>query len=161
MNCTTTCNNCNKCDDKCPYCGYKGKEVKLETVAELTKNKCVFFENGEKIYICTNKKCDLVYFQVGNPKVYLKEEIKVPVWFKEKYKNYIVCYCHNIYLDDIVKIVKNTNESNLTKKDILNLLNTNHLEDCKHLNPTGENCDILFKNAIQFAYNQKEKGEKQ
>ena len=46
------------------------------------------------------------------------------------------------------------------KKDILNLLNTNHLEDCKHLNPTGENCDILFKNAIQFAYNQKEKGEK-
>ena len=66
MNCTTTCNNCNKCDDKCPYCGYKGKEVKLETVAELTKNKCVFFENGEKIYICTNKKCDLVYFQVGN-----------------------------------------------------------------------------------------------
>ena len=47
------------------------------------------------------------------------------------------------------------------KKDILNLLNTNHLEDCKHLNPTGENCDILFKNAIQFAYNQKEKGEKQ
>ena len=37
---------------------------------------------------------------------------------KEKYKNYIVCYCHNIYLDDIVKIVKNTNESNLTKKDI-------------------------------------------
>lgn len=106
MNCTTTCNNCNKCDDKCPYCGYKGKEVKLETVAELTKNKCVFFENGEKIYICTNKKCDLVYFQVGNPKVYLKEEIKVPVWFKEKYKNYIVCYCHNIYLDDIVKIVK-------------------------------------------------------
>ena len=88
MNCTTTCNNCNKCDDKCPYCGYKGKEVKLETVAELTKNKCVFFENGEKIYICTNKKCDLVYFQVGNPKVYLKEEIKVPVWFKEKYKNY-------------------------------------------------------------------------
>ena len=54
MNCTTTCNNCNKCDDKCPYCGYKGKEVKLETVAELTKNKCVFFENGEKIYICTN-----------------------------------------------------------------------------------------------------------
>jgi hypothetical protein len=51
MNCTTTCNNCNKCDDKCPYCGYKGKEVKLETVAELTKNKCVFFENGEKIYI--------------------------------------------------------------------------------------------------------------
>ena len=136
MNCTTTCNNCNKCDDKCPYCGYKGKEVKLETVAELTKNKCVFFENGEKIYICTNKKCDLVYFQVGNPKVYLK------------------------YLDDIVKIVKNTNESNLTKKDILNLLNTNHFEDCKHLNPTGENCDILFKNAIQFAYNQKEKGEK-
>ena len=79
---------------------------------------------------------------------------------KEKYKNYIVCYCHNIYLDDIVKIVKNTNESNLTKKDILNLLNTNHFEDCKHLNPTGENCDILFKNAIQFAYNQKEKGEK-
>ena len=49
---------------------------------------------------------------------------------------------------------------NLTKKDILNLLNTNHFEDCKHLNPTGENCDILFKNAIQFAYNQKEKGEK-
>ena len=44
--------------------------------------------------------------------------------------------------------------------NILNLLNTNHLEDCKHLNPTGENCDILFKNAIQFAYNQKEKGEK-
>ena len=101
-----------------------------------------------------------VYFQEDNPKYYLKDEVIRPIWYKENFDEYIVCYCHNIYLDDIVKIVKNTNESNLTKKDILNLLNTNHLEDCKHLNPTGENCDILFKNAIQFAYNQKEKGEK-
>ena len=72
--------------------------------------------------------------------------------------------------DDLDTILKDVNDEKKIyqeiiikkelKKDILNLLNTNHLEDCKHLNPTGENCDILFKNAIQFAYNQKEKGEK-
>lgn len=153
--CNNNCIICNSvCESKCPICLHKGIKVPLVTVKNLVKDDKMLF-NSEQTYICSNKKCDIIYYQYDNPNIFYKKDVKTKVWFKEKYNDYIVCYCHNIYLKDIVSIVK-TDKSDkiLTKEDILSRFEKKH-EDCLMLNPVGNSCDKLFLNAIEYAYKQK------
>ena len=107
------------------------------------------------IYICINRKCPVIYYQEENPKYFIKDDIKTQIWFKSSLNEQIICYCHNIKLIDIVEIVKNSEENDLTKEKIFEKLNVKEEKDCLYNNPLGESCDKLFKNAIEFAYKQK------
>lgn len=153
--CNNNCSTCSSnCKGGCPICNVKGKNVPLITAKSLIKDGHNYL-NNEQIYICINRKCSVIYFQDDNPKYFGKNEIKVPIWFKSNFNDYIVCYCHNIKLIDIVNIVKNSSDDNLTKEKIFNILDIKEENDCIHNNPTGECCDKLFVNAIEFAYKQK------
>ena len=159
MECNSNCKTCaSVCAKSCPICGTKGKKVSNVTVKSLIKGDFLFVKT-QSAYICVNKKCSVVYYQENYPKYYSKEEVKVPIWFKEKYNQYIVCYCHQIYLNDIVELVQHIDEQNVTKKEVLKYLNKQEQEDCLHLNPLGECCDTLFQNAIVYAYKQKQEGK--
>ena len=153
--CNSNCATCStSCKSGCPLCNVKGKTVPLITVKSLVKNGADYL-NDNQAYICINRKCNVIYFQEENPKYFIKEEVKVPVWFKAKLNEYIVCYCNNVKLQDIVEIVKNSDKDNLTKEDIFNILNITEGKNCLYTNPVGESCDKLFANAIEFAYKQK------
>lgn len=160
MNCNNECSTCKtNCALSCPICNQKGMMVRFDAAKNLVKDN-KYLNKKQKVYICTNKKCEVVYYQKDNPKQYLKEEIKVPIWFKEKYDKYLVCYCHNIYLDDIVRIVLNSTVSEkLTIEDIKKQF-PKVKENCKIKNPIGNSCERLFENAIEYAYKKKEE-EKQ
>ena len=104
MNCDNKCSTCStKCNLLCPICNKQVKNVPIQTVKSLVKHDINLLET-EETYICLNKKCNLVYFQNNNPSYYFKNDVNKPVWFKEKYPNYIVCYCRNIYLKEIVEL---------------------------------------------------------
>lgn len=156
MKCERNCSSCGSiCNISCPVCGKIGQLVKKETVDSLIKDSFVFFKN-EPIYLCTSRMCCVVYYQESNPKYYTKQDLLVPIWYKEKYNQYMVCYCRKIYLNDIVELVKNIDKDNLTKADIIKILKKDTIHsDCLHSNPTGRSCDILFENAIKYAYKQK------
>ena len=158
MNCDNKCSTCStKCNLLCPICNKQVKNVPIQTVKSLIKHDINLLET-EETYICLNKKCNLVYFQNNNPSYYFKNDVNKPVWFKEKYPNYIVCYCRNIYLKEIVELIQSINQDNLTKEEIIKLLKKEKAEEnCLNNNPLGESCDKLFKNAIEFAYNQKKR----
>ena len=155
MNCNHECNTCaSSCNINCPICDKKGLVVKLEAALNLVNNNN-FIDKNKKVYICQNKKCNVAYFQENNPKYYTKEEVNVPICFKEKYNKYMVSYCYEIYINDIVNIIKNDNsDKKLTKEDILKHFEKKHT-DCLHKNPLGLDCDKVFDNAIEFAYHQK------
>ena len=154
--CNNNCNTCtSSCNTKCPICNKVGKSVPLITLKSLiSKNQELITDSNS--YICVNRKCDVIYFQEGNPKYFTKSEIKTQIWFKSALKSQIICYCHNILLTDILEIVNNSNDLNLTKEKIFNILNIKETNGCVYHNPIGESCDKLFKNAIEFAYKQKE-----
>ncbi len=156
MNCEKKCSNCSmNCNIACPICGKIGKIVNEKTIKSLINKPYLFFESQET-FICTTKKCNVIYYQPSNPKYYGKEDVNVPVWYKERYDKYLVCYCRKIYLNDIVEIIKNSNKKTFSKEEILKMLNKSHIvENCEYANPLGSNCDVLFKNAIDFAIKQK------
>lgn len=155
MNCNKECSTCaSSCGQKCPICGKNGLKVIHDAVLNIVKEP-KYIDLNKQIYICQNKKCEVTYFQEENPKYYTKEELKVPIWFKEKYQKYLVCYCYNIYIDDIVKIISEEKEK-LSIDDIKHHFTKVH-DDCKICHPLGTPCDKVFENAIEFCYHQKER----
>lgn len=154
--CDQNCNTCSSnCKQGCPICNVLGKNVPLITVKSLIKDQNSFL-NDKNTYICINRKCSVIYYQEENPKYFINDDVKSQIWFKSSLNEQIICYCHNIKLTDIVEIVKSSNDNSLTKEKIFNLLGYEMSDkDCIYHNPLGESCDKLFKNAIEFAYKQK------
>lgn len=145
------CNHCHHHQEEnmhtCPKCGFKGIEVLTKTVKNLSYKENI--KDDEVFYICTNRGCDVVYF--SNNQILEKEDIKTKIWYKGPIEEFIVCYCHNITLLDIIKavtILKGSNE----KVDILKVLNKDLTErNCELYNPISQNCDKLFNNAVEYA----------
>lgn len=146
--CNGNCNSCNTdCLKKCPICHANSVKVPIKTALSILKDNSLIDET-EDIYMCLNKKCDVTYF--NNKYAYSKDELKVPVWFKQELKDMIVCYCYNITLSEIEKVVKE--EHIYTREGIIKYLNKDKLEkDCIHKNPIGKDCEQLFENAILFS----------
>ncbi len=149
-NCNGECASCSAtCHENCPTCKAPGKLVPAITVASLSTQSV---DLDEEYYLCLRPNCDTIYF-TKNGQYITKEEVKVPVWFKSKYDEYIVCYCRNIYLKDIVNAVialKGIND----KRQVLEFLEKKETPGmCIIKNPTGVPCDELFDNALTYALN--------
>lgn len=156
MECSHNCATCNSnCRFRCPICGESCIHVNSLTVQNLV-NRQININN--KYFLCTNSNCDIIYVDEHNIDIFSKEDVKVPVWFKSDFFNYIVCYCRNIYLRDIFQAVFSIEEP--TKENILKYLNKeNVITDCLLNNPTGKSCDLLFKNSIDYAVELKKQQE--
>ena len=157
MECNKECATCQTtCSIKCPVCGANGLGVESATVLNLS-NKLI--NPMHKYYICLNPKCDTIYFDEENEYQLLKDDVKVPVWFKSHFMNYIVCYCRSIYLKDIISAVLSMNEE-ITKENIIKYLKKESIEtNCLINNPVSRDCELLFKNAIDYALSLKQKEE--
>lgn len=148
MECSKECSTCiSTCGMECPICHKKGINVPFDTVLALSKE--LKLKMNSNYYICTNPICDVAYFS-DDGQIIKKDEVKVDIWFKKNNKNYIVCYCRNIHLKDIIKAV--TALDDVTKENIIKYLEKDKIKtNCLVNNPLGKNCDILFQNAIEYA----------
>lgn len=149
MECTNNCSTCtSSCSQKCPTCGGSALGVETVTVVNLSKDSSVDIE--QKYYICLNPKCKTIYFSEKLNHIINFEKVKVPIWFKSNFMNYIVCYCRNIYLKDVIRAVFSL--ENPTMESVIKFLNKDKIEiNCLINNPVSRDCDILFKNAIEYA----------
>ncbi len=150
QNCNGECATCKSvCGTVCPVCSAPGKLVPSITVATLTNKKV----NLEKdYYLCLRPNCEVAYF-TEEKECINKGDVNVPVWFKSKYEDYIVCYCRNIYLKDIVMAVINLGGCENKKEILQHLKKEDGSGKCIIKNPTGAPCDELFANAIVYANN--------
>jgi len=156
MECNNECTTCQtSCNKTCPICEKTGLIVNSATVLNLTNRTDLRLNN--KHFICTNPKCECVYFDEEYTYAIKKEEVNVPIWFKSRINNYLVCYCKKIYLTEIIDAVMKLN--NPTKEEIIKYLGKESIEqNCLVNNPISKSCDKLFKNAINYAKELKERG---
>lgn len=157
MECTNNCSTCTStCGRNCPICNGSSLGVETATVINLSKKTNINFDN--QFYICLNPKCKVIYFDDNNSNIIEYTDVKVPVWFKSNFMNYVVCYCRNIYLKDVIKAVFSIDEP--TKENIIKFLDKEKMEiNCLINNPISRDCDLLFKNAIEYALDLKNKQE--
>lgn len=152
MGCNGNCSSCgSSCSQKCPTCQHPGMPINHETVNALVSDKIKFSQDNQ-IFICTNRDCATVYYQ--DDLVADKTEVLVKVWFKEEPKNMTVCYCYDITLNDVIDVIKNNpSEKRLSKEEVIKLLGKDKIKvDCLHKNPISQDCNMLFLNAIMYAY---------
>ncbi|MED4016302.1 putative iron-sulfur cluster-binding metallochaperone [Sutcliffiella cohnii] len=93
-------------DQECPSCKAKGKTVKLITLKSMLKpNKLETLNADATHYFCFEEKCDVVYFDTAS-KIYVKSELKVPVYQKESSNTVPVCYCFDWTKEKIKEYTK-------------------------------------------------------
>lgn len=153
MECNKDCTSCQSgCGIKCPVCGATSIPVESITVANLSKTPVKL---DHDYYLCLNPKCKTSYFD-NQDQILVLDDLKVPIWFKSTFLDYIVCYCRKIYLKDVIRAVLSIDEP--TKENIIKYLEKENIEiNCLLNNPLGKNCDLLFNNAIEYAVKLKEK----
>lgn len=150
--CDKECNACVfECSHRCPVCKGNSEKVPEETVKSILIDISEY-TSGDT-YICLNRKCEVTYF--NSHEYFLKNELKVPVWFKEDPNEMIICYCRNITMNELRKVVEKYPNVE-TLEQVIKILGKEKIKiDCIHRNPIGKSCDKLFSNAIKYI-----KGEK-
>ena len=76
----------------CPVSGTPGKEVDLQTVKALLREHALRRISTHQYHFCADPACEVVYFDEAGV-VYLKDDIRVPVWQKEPSGRRMICYC--------------------------------------------------------------------
>ena len=150
MNCNQECNTCTtSCTKNCPKCQKAGLIVPVDTVVALTNVTDIHF--NEKYFLCTNPLCDTVYFSEESEQIIDKKQVNVDIWFKKGFKKrYMICYCRDIDLNDVIEAVKNLDD--VTEENIIKYLKKENIEtNCLVNNPVGKDCKQLFDNAIEYA----------
>lgn len=93
-----------------------------------------------------NNKCDVVYFTAYSDVFYGKEQIKVPIWFKEDANPKYICYCNHVIEEDIISAVLNDGAKDM--KDIIRLTGAMKNGQCEIKNPLGKCCGPIIEEKI-------------
>jgi len=100
-------------------------------------------------FLCTNEKCDIAYYSSCSDLQIKKEQIKMPIWFKEDANPKYICYCNQVTEENIVKAVRNEGAENI--KDIIKLTGAMKNGKCEVNHPTGKCCSPLIQEVINKA----------
>lgn len=127
--------------------------MKNTTVAHLLKDEFLDGLGNSNYLICMNKECDVVYFNLDSDIFYNKEEIKVPIWFKEDANPKYICYCNQVTEEEITNAVVNHGARDM--KDIIRLTGAMKNGQCETKNPLGKCCGPIIEETIKKGLNKK------
>lgn len=133
----------------CPICNKEGTKVKATTVKHMVVENLLSEITDADYYLCTNEKCDIAYYSSNSDLQIKKEQIKVPIWFKEDANPKYICYCNQVTEENIVNAVKNEGARNM--KDIIKLTGAMKNGKCEVNHPTGKCCSPIIQEAINRA----------
>jgi bacterioferritin-associated ferredoxin len=130
----------------CPVCGQAGLSVDKITVQHLVQQSCNQQVESDRYRICMKEDCNVVYYGVDINEVYLKEQVSVPIWFKQDANPKYACYCSKVTEADVIDAVVNHNAR--TVKDVNHITGAMKNANCKMNNPLGICCHHVIKDAI-------------
>ena len=132
--------------DICPVCNNEGISVSKITVEHLIKEDYLNEVEVEQYKICMNEDCNVVYYSVDNEKKFLKDRVKVPIWFKKDANPKYACYCSKVTEEQVIEAVINHNAK--TVKEVNAVTGAMKNSNCKENNPLGLCCHKSIQEAI-------------
>ena len=132
--------------DNCPVCNKGGISVSKVTVEHLVTDDYLKLVDGEQYKICMNEDCSVVYYNVDNGVRFLKEQVKVPVWFKKDADPKYACYCSEVTEGQVIEAV--VKHGAKTVKEINAITGAMKNPNCKENNPLGVCCHKIIQEAI-------------
>lgn len=148
-----------KNDPLCPRCGKKGKSVSFETVEHLVKaggrNR---IEKEASYFFCKTEDCDVVYYSAQGGTVFSREDVRVPVWQKDKGLDVPACYCFHHTRRLIYEEIEETGESTV-QETIAQLVKEGRCA-CEITNPQGSCCLGNVNKTIEEGFQIAKKGKR-
>lgn len=122
----------------CPMCGGKGLRVLKSNVGNhVDPRYWNLLDNN--FWFCPTSNCEMVYFNNMKGIYFLKSEVNVPVFHKERDRNRPVCYCFNVTEQMIWDEVYNKGCCD-TLEDIVAYTKAGTGRWCPITNPSGRCC---------------------
>lgn len=145
------CHECNtqKIDqtkDNCPVCNKGGISVSKVTVEHLVTDDYHKSVEGEQYKICMNEYCNVVYYSVDNEKKFLKDQVRVPIWFKKDANPKYACYCSKVTEDQVIDAVLKHGAKSV--KEVNAITGAMKNSNCKEKKPLGTCCHKIIQEAI-------------
>ncbi len=80
-------------------------KVKNATVKHMVVDYLLSEVGDADYYLCTNEKCGIAYYGSNSDLQIKKEQVKVPIWFKEDANPKYICYCNQVTEEDIINAI--------------------------------------------------------
>ena len=132
--------------DNCPVCNKGGISVSKVTVEHLVTDDYHKLVDGEQYKICMNEYCNVVYYSVDNEKKFLKDQVRVPIWFKKDANPKYACYCSKVTEDQVIDAVLKHGAKSV--KEVNAITGAMKNSNCKEKNPLGTCCHKIIQEAI-------------
>lgn len=138
-------------NNACPVCNNEGLSVGRVTIKHLVTDDNRKAVEGDQYKICMNEDCDVVYYNTINGVRFIKDQVKVPIWFKKEANPKFACYCSKVTEEQVIEAVikhgaKTVNEVNIITGAMKN-------SNCKENNPLGVCCHKIIQEAIDKGLN--------
>lgn len=146
MGCGSNSEEISQPGEKCPACNGKGEPVGRFTVEHLVTEDNRKAVEGDQYHICMNETCDVVYYNIDNGVKFLKNQIKVPIWFKKNANPKYACYCSKTTEDEVIEAV--VKHGAKTVKEVIEITGAMKNDNCRENNPMGVCCHNIIQEAI-------------
>lgn len=132
---------------ECPICHKIGLSVKDITVKNLLAGTLKKDLEEDKYYLCMNKSCDVAYYDRSYKEVFKRDDLKVPLWFKEGADPKYICYCSKITEEEIISAIVNKGARSI--KELCDLTGAMENCNCELNHPTGKCCSTQMNEVLK------------
>ncbi|KAF0194360.1 MAG: hypothetical protein FD169_1829 [Bacillota bacterium] len=129
---------------RCPKCQSVGQSVSSVTVRHMVLEG-LRVVSDEEYSLCLNEGCDVVYYS-GLDTLYRKDQVRVPVWFKNDASPRYICYCNKVTVEQLEDAVRNKGARTL--RDLVKVTAVMKNGDCERQNPTGKCCSTAIMKIV-------------
>ena len=144
--CECITQNLNKTKESCPVCNNEGVTVSRITVEHLVTDDYRNAVDGDQYKICMNEDWDVIYYSLDNEIKFLKDQVRVPIWFKKDADPKYACYCSKVTEDQVIEAVVKHGAKTVKEVNAITGAMKNSL--CKENNPLGVCCHKIIQEAI-------------
>ena len=103
--CECITQNLNRTKESCPVCNNEGVTVSRIIVEHLVTDDYRNAVDGDQYKICMNEDCDIIYYNLDKEIKFLKDQVRVPIWFKKDADPKYACYCSKVTEDQVIEAV--------------------------------------------------------
>ena len=132
--------------ENCPFCKNEGISVSKVTVEHLVTDDYRKAVEGERYRIYMNEDCDVVYYNAENGIKFLKDQVKVPIWFKKDANPKYACYCSKVTEEQVIEAVVKNGAKTVQEVNVITGAMKN--SNCEENNPLGVCCHKIIQEAI-------------
>ncbi len=130
----------------CPACKRQGTLVKNLTVKHIVLDELTDDVGDNDYYLCISEECDITYYNSESNVKFNKQQVKVPIWFKNDANPKYACYCSKVTEEQVINAVLKDGAQNM--KDVLKLTGAIQNAQCQKNNPLGKCCHHIIQKAI-------------